>query len=66
MIDVVAKTGLVGFFDILGYQEMLLASDVSSTARSSVGEPMRFSGNLPSDPLEHLYSSFVANDKDVK
>ncbi|MGD8682822.1 MAG: hypothetical protein PVG27_02660 [Chloroflexota bacterium] len=33
MIDVEAKTGLVGFFDILGYQQMLLANDVSSTAR---------------------------------
>ena len=33
MVDVEAKTGLVGFFDILGYQQMLLANDVSSTAR---------------------------------
>ncbi len=33
MVDVQAKTGLVGFFDILGYQQMLLANDVSSTAQ---------------------------------
>ncbi len=33
MVDVEAKTGLVGFFDILGYQQMLLANDVSSTAQ---------------------------------
>lgn len=33
MVDVEAQTGLVGFFDILGYQQMLLANDVSSTAR---------------------------------
>ena len=33
MVHVEAKTGLVGFFDILGYQQMLLANDVSSTAR---------------------------------
>ena len=32
MVDVEAKTGLVGFFDILGYSQMLLANDVSSTA----------------------------------
>lgn len=33
MVEVTAKTGLVGFFDILGYQQMLLANDVASTAR---------------------------------
>ena len=33
MVEVTAKTGLVGFFDILGYQQMLLANDVTSTAR---------------------------------
>jgi len=33
MVEVTAKTGLVGFFDILGYQQMLLANDVESTAR---------------------------------
>jgi len=33
MVQVAAKTGLVGFFDILGYQQMLLANDVASTAR---------------------------------
>jgi hypothetical protein len=33
MVHVEAKTGLVGFFDILGYQQMLLANDVSSTAQ---------------------------------
>ena len=33
MIEVEAKTGLVGFFDILGYQQMLLANDVSSPAQ---------------------------------
>jgi hypothetical protein len=32
MVEVEAKTGLVGFFDILGYQQMLLANDVSTTA----------------------------------
>ena len=33
MVEVTAKTGLVGFFDILGYQQMLLANDVAGTAR---------------------------------
>ena len=33
MVEVTAKTGLVGFFDILGYQQMLLANDVEHTAR---------------------------------
>ncbi len=33
MVEVTGKTGLVGFFDILGYQQMLLANDVASTAR---------------------------------
>jgi hypothetical protein len=33
MVEVTGKTGLVALFDILGYQQMLLANDVASTAR---------------------------------
>ena len=33
MVEIEAKSGLVGFFDILGYSQMLLANDVASTAK---------------------------------
>jgi hypothetical protein len=54
MVEVRAKTGLVGFFDILGYQQMLLANDVSSTARIVVdvlsGVPNNAIASLLEDP----------------
>jgi len=52
MVDVEAKTGLVGFFDILGYQQMLLANDVSSTAQLVVDVLSEVPNNVVSGVLE--------------
>ena len=52
MVDVEAKTGLVGFFDILGYQQMLLANDVSSTARIVVDVLSEVPDNVVAGLLE--------------
>ena len=59
MVDVEARTGLVGFFDILGYSQMLLANDVSITARIVVDVLTEVpdnvvSGVLGDQGLEHL------------
>lgn len=52
MVHVEAKTGLVGFFDILGYQQMLLANDVSSTAQIVVDVLSAVPDNVVSGVLE--------------
>ncbi len=52
MVEVQAKTGLVGFFDILGYQQMLLANDVSSTARIVVDVLSEVPDNVVAGVLE--------------
>jgi hypothetical protein len=52
MVDVEAKTGLVGFFDILGYQQMLLANDVSSTAQIVVDVLSEVPDNVVAGLLE--------------
>ncbi len=52
MVQVEAKTGLVGFFDILGYQQMLLANDVASTARIVVDVLGEVPNHVVSEMLE--------------
>lgn len=51
MVEVTAKTGLVGLFDILGYQQMLLANDVASTARIVVD----VLGEVPNHVVSELF-----------
>jgi hypothetical protein len=51
MVEVTAKTGLVGLFDILGYQQMLLANDVTSTARIVVD----VLGEVPNHVVSELF-----------
>ena len=51
MVEVTGKTGLVALFDILGYQQMLLANDVASTARIVVD----VLGEVPNHVVSELF-----------
>ncbi|MHA2238176.1 MAG: hypothetical protein ACXAB2_07370 [Candidatus Hodarchaeales archaeon] len=49
-VEVVPKTGLIGFFDILGYQQMLLNNEVERTSHLIVD----VIANIPSEVVKNL------------